>query len=131
MAITQVYPPITISAAGLATEATLGDILTSTQNIEANMSMTALYNFFEEPNTITGSYQTVWTVAGSAVKKITVKQNDGNNISIGVNGVEKLVCPPSGEVQHYDLEAPIGAVIAYKAIGTPSNAGAIDIAFFG
>jgi hypothetical protein len=131
MALTQIYPPITISPGGLATEATLASILAGQIVTNEELSKDVLSHFFQDPNTLTGVYQTMWTVAGKALEAITVKQNDGNVISIGVNGVEQIVAPPSGEVQHYPIKAAIGAVIGIKVLGSISNAGPVSIEFLG
>jgi hypothetical protein len=138
MAITSIYPPLAINPSGLALEATLSDILTASQStntkldsISEELSKNVLFNFFEDPNTLTGAYATIWTVAGKALEAITIKQNDGNIISIAVNGVEKIVAPPSGEVQHFPLMAGIGSTIDIKAVGDVSNAGPLSIEFLG
>ena len=138
MTLTNIYPPITISPGGLATELTLQSVLTeqTLTNTKLNalteeVSKDVLFHFFQDPNTLTGVYQTMWTVAGKALEAITVKQNDGNVLSIGINGTEKIVAPPSGEVQHYPIKASIGATIDIKVLGLISNAGPISIEFLG
>lgn len=138
MTLTQVYPPATISTGGLATESTLQNILTEQELtnskldlINEEVSKDVLFNFYESPNTLTGLYRTIWTVTGKALEAITVKQNDGNELSIAVNGVEKIVSLPSGEVQHFPLKAAIGATIDIKILGSISNAGPISIEFLG
>lgn len=138
MAFTQIYPPLTLSPAGLATEATLLSVVTEQQStntkldsLKEEISKDVLFHFFEDPNTFDGTYKTVWTVAGKALEEIVIKQNDGNNLSIGINGTEKFVAPPSGEVQKFPLKAAIGATIDIKILGTISNAGPISIEFLG
>lgn len=134
MTLTVTYPKIQVdvSIAGVASEATLQDINSNLIIALEELSKDSIYPpFFQDPNTITNGYQTILTVGTKSVENITVKQNDGNTISIAVNGVEKLICPPSGEVQNYPLVATTGQTIAIKAIGTVSNAGAIEINFLG
>lgn len=145
MTFTLIYPPITISPGGLATEATLllvntnlTDVNTALGTLDTDVKATTeaitkdvLAHFFQDPNTLTNIYQTMWTVAVKALEAITIKQNDGNVLSIAVNGIEQIVAPPSGEVQHFPLKAAIGATIDIKVLGTISNAGPIAIEFLG
>jgi len=131
MTLTQIYPPITISPGGLATELTLTQTNVKLDSLIEEVSKDVLFHLYEDPNTLTGSYVTKWTVAGKPMEAIFIKQNDGNNISIAVNGTEKIVAPPSGEVQHFPLKAPIGATIDLKVLGTISNAGPLSIEFLG
>jgi hypothetical protein len=133
MATTLVYPKVTVSTTitGVASEATLSAISTKMDSFMEEVSKDVLANFFQDPNTLTNAYQTAWTVAGKALEAITIKQNDGNVLSIAVNGAEKIVSPPSGEVQHFPLKAAIGDVIGIKIIGAISNAGPVAIEFLG
>jgi len=131
MTFTLIYPPITISPGGLSTEATLLQTNIKLDALIEETSRDVLFHHFEEANTLTAAYVGMWTVAGKVLEAITIKQNDGNILSIAVNGTEKIVAPPSGEVQNFPLKAAIGAVIGIKVIGPISNAGPISIEFLG
>jgi hypothetical protein len=138
MTTTVTYPPQSVSLIGAATEATLQDVLTEAtltntklDTLNEEISKDVLFHFFEDPNTLTGFNTVIWTVVGKALEAITIKQNDGNVLAISVNGNEKIVAPPSGEVQHFPLKAAIASTIEIKVLGTISNAGPISIEFLG
>lgn len=148
------YPPTSVSITGAATETTLLAIKSSVDGISTKVDSTnltlstmstALANilsklsleviiapFYQAVNSIINSQTQIGVVpVGKELQKIALKCNDGCTFVIDVNGTDKIITLPSGEVQFYDLNAVAGDVISIRQAVPFSNVGPLTINFFG
>jgi len=132
--LTVTYPKtqVDVSIDGVASEATLQDINSNLIIALEELSKDSIYPpFFQDPNTLSATPLVILTVGAKAVERISVKQNDGNTLLFETTSGKQIICPPSGEVQFYDLAVATGETISLSIVGAISNAGSVEVNFFG
>lgn len=132
MTLTNVYPKMVVAISGVATETTLQSIDSKMDTVIEGISKDVIYEpFFQDPNTLSATPLVILTVGAKAVERISVKQNDGNTLLFETTSGKQIICPPSGEVQFYDLAVATGETISLSIVGAISNAGSVEVNFFG